>query len=236
MLITGDPPRRDRPGRLGRASRATTTSRSSSSSTGSRCRSRSSRSSSPGRSGPSPASTCTASAGFNRFFVLYSIFVLGHGRDLAGRDHRDPVRRLGAGRALLGAAGRVLPGAAGPVAERAVGLDRLSGLGRRAAAGRGGDAPPEGRGGLRQAPGHGPLARRAFARRPRAQALLVGLLLLVAAAGKSALFPFSGWLPRAMEGPTPSSAVFYGAPSVHLGAFLLLRVSPLLDVSVCSAR
>jgi NAD(P)H-quinone oxidoreductase subunit 5 len=64
------------------------------------------------------------------------------------------------------------------------------------------------------------------------QALLVGLLLLVAAAGKSALVPFSGWLPRAMEGPTPSSAVFYGALSVHLGAFLLLRVSPLLERSI----
>jgi NADH-quinone oxidoreductase subunit L len=63
-------------------------------------------------------------------------------------------------------------------------------------------------------------------------ALYVGLLLLVAAAGKSALVPFSGWLPRAMEGPTPSSAIFYGALSVHLGAFLLLRVSPLLEVSL----
>ena len=64
------------------------------------------------------------------------------------------------------------------------------------------------------------------------QALVVGLLLVIAAAGKSALVPFSGWLPRAMEGPTPSSAVFYGALSVHLGSFLLLRVSPLLDISV----
>jgi NADH-quinone oxidoreductase subunit L len=63
-------------------------------------------------------------------------------------------------------------------------------------------------------------------------ALAVGLLLLDAAAAKSALVPFSGWLPRAMEGPTPSSAVFYGALSVHLGAFLLLRVSPILDVSL----
>src|SRR4029078_11013323 len=63
------------------------------------------------------------------------------------------------------------------------------------------------------------------------QALLVGLLLLVAAAGNAALIPFSGWLPRAMEGPTPSSAVFYGALSVHLGAFLLLRVSPVLALS-----
>jgi NAD(P)H-quinone oxidoreductase subunit 5 len=63
------------------------------------------------------------------------------------------------------------------------------------------------------------------------EALAVGLLLVVAAAGKSALVPFSGWLPRAMEGPTPSSAIFYGALSVHLGAFLLLRVSPLIERS-----
>jgi NAD(P)H-quinone oxidoreductase subunit 5 len=70
-----------------------------------------------------------------------------------------------------------------------------------------------------------------------AQALLVGSLLLIAAAGKSALVPFSGWLPRAMEGPTPSSAIFYGALSVHLGTFLLLRVSPILDRSMllCAA-
>ncbi len=64
------------------------------------------------------------------------------------------------------------------------------------------------------------------------QAIPVGLLLIVAAAGKSALVPFSNWLPRAMEGPTSSSAVFYGALSVHLGAFLLLRVSPILEQSI----
>ena len=63
------------------------------------------------------------------------------------------------------------------------------------------------------------------------QAFVIGILLLVAAMGKSALVPFSGWLPRAMEGPTPSSAVFYGALSVHLGAYLLLRVSPILELS-----
>lgn len=63
------------------------------------------------------------------------------------------------------------------------------------------------------------------------EALIVGLLLLFAAAGKSGLVPFSGWLPRAMEGPTPSSAIFYGALSVHLGAFLLLRAEALLERS-----
>lgn len=63
------------------------------------------------------------------------------------------------------------------------------------------------------------------------EALVVGSLLLVAAAGKSGLVPFSGWLPRAMEGPTPSSAIFYGALSVHLGAFLLLRAESILEQS-----
>ncbi|HXV62935.1 MAG TPA: proton-conducting transporter membrane subunit [Vicinamibacteria bacterium] len=64
---------------------------------------------------------------------------------------------------------------------------------------------------------------------------VLALLLLLAACGKSAQIPFSGWLPRAMEGPTPSSAVFYGALSVHAGAFLLLRVSPVLDRSLVAS-
>lgn len=59
-------------------------------------------------------------------------------------------------------------------------------------------------------------------------ATFVGLLLLLSAAGKSAQAPFSGWLPRAMEGPTPSSAIFYGAISVHAGAYLLLRAQPII--------
>ncbi len=60
---------------------------------------------------------------------------------------------------------------------------------------------------------------------------VIALLLLWGASGKSAQFPFSGWLPRAMEGPTPSSAIFYGAISVHLGAYLLLRAEPLFEAS-----
>lgn len=60
-------------------------------------------------------------------------------------------------------------------------------------------------------------------------ATVVGFLLLFASLGKSAQWPFSGWLPRAMEGPTPSSAIFYGALSVHAGAYLLLRTAPLWD-------
>ena len=66
------------------------------------------------------------------------------------------------------------------------------------------------------------------------QVLLIDALLLVAVACKSALWPFSGWLPRAMEGPTPSSAVYYGALSIHAGCFLLLRAQPLLAASTAA--
>ncbi|MCA9519347.1 MAG: proton-conducting membrane transporter [Myxococcales bacterium] len=59
----------------------------------------------------------------------------------------------------------------------------------------------------------------------------LALLVVFAALGKSAQLPFSSWLPRAMEGPTQSSAIFYGALSVHAGAYLLLRVAPLLEQS-----
>lgn len=56
--------------------------------------------------------------------------------------------------------------------------------------------------------------------------VFIALMILVAAAAKSAQLPFSSWLPRAMEGPTPSSAIFYGSLSVHFGVFLLLRTYP----------
>jgi NADH:ubiquinone oxidoreductase subunit 5 (subunit L)/multisubunit Na+/H+ antiporter MnhA subunit len=57
--------------------------------------------------------------------------------------------------------------------------------------------------------------------------IMLSLMIVIAAAAKSALLPFSSWLPRAMEGPTTSSAVFYGALSIHLGAFLLIRTYPI---------
>lgn len=56
--------------------------------------------------------------------------------------------------------------------------------------------------------------------------VFISLMILISAAAKSAQLPFSSWLPRAMEGPTPSSAIFYGSLSVHLGVFLLLRTFP----------
>jgi NADH-quinone oxidoreductase subunit L len=56
--------------------------------------------------------------------------------------------------------------------------------------------------------------------------VIIGLCLLTAAAAKSAQLPFSPWIARAMEGPTPSSALFYGSIMVTAGLFLALRMNP----------
>jgi len=57
-------------------------------------------------------------------------------------------------------------------------------------------------------------------------AVFIVIMIALAAMIKSAQVPFSSWLPRAMEGPTSSSAIFYGSLSVHIGVFLLLRTYP----------
>ncbi|MBU1691503.1 MAG: hypothetical protein KKD65_12310 [Gammaproteobacteria bacterium] len=57
---------------------------------------------------------------------------------------------------------------------------------------------------------------------------LLALGFVVAALAKSAQVPFSPWIARALEGPTPSSAIFYGALMVHAGVYLLIRMEPLL--------
>lgn len=57
-------------------------------------------------------------------------------------------------------------------------------------------------------------------------AVFIVCMIILPAAIKSAQFPFTTWLPRAMEGPTSSSAIFYGSLSVHIGVFLLLRTHP----------
>ncbi len=59
-----------------------------------------------------------------------------------------------------------------------------------------------------------------------------GFCLIIATLAKSAQLPFSSWLYRALEGPTPSSTLFYGGLSLHLGAFALLQFSPMWDHSV----
>ncbi len=59
---------------------------------------------------------------------------------------------------------------------------------------------------------------------------IVGLLLFIGTVGKSAQWPLHVWLPDAMEGPTPVSAMIHAATMVSAGVYMVIRMFPLLSL------
>lgn len=75
--------------------------------------------------------------------------------------------------------------------------------------------------------GWGPMLTGAGALGPGV-ATVMGLALWLAAMSKSAQVPFSSWMVHAVEGPTTSTGLFYGAVMAHAGVYLMLRAGPIV--------
>ncbi len=76
---------------------------------------------------------------------------------------------------------------------------------------------------------HWPNLKTVAAQLTTGEATGIALSFAMAAFVKSAQFPFTPWLVRAMEGPTPSNTVFYGAIMIHSGVYLVCLLEPVFE-------
>ena len=61
---------------------------------------------------------------------------------------------------------------------------------------------------------------------------MIGILLFIGTIGKSAQWPLHVWLPDAMEGPTPVSAMIHAATMVSAGVYMVIRMYPLMSAGM----